>query len=85
MLSLVPTFVIRFSAHCVFSGSCSHVSGFLCFAGAAVVSFCNFVTTAPIVAVLRYVCRVAGSIWACSGAVGSGSSYGKFLGECCDG
>ena len=39
MPSLVPTFVPNFSAHHVVSGSCSHVSLFLRFAGAAVVSF----------------------------------------------
>ena len=55
--SLVPTFVPYFSAHCVLSGSCGHVSGFLCFAGAAVVSFSNFVTMDPTVANLRCVCR----------------------------
>ena len=52
MRSLVPTIVIQFSVHRVVSGSCSHVSGFLIFAGAAAVSFYDFETVDPEVAVL---------------------------------
>ena len=78
MTSLVPIFVPYSSAHRVVSGSYSHVSVFLIFAGAAVVYFFTFEAMAPAVAVLLYGCHVAGSSWACSGAVGSGSSFGKF-------
>ena len=76
--SLVPIFVPQSSAHYVVFGSCSHVSVFLFFTGAAVVSFCNFEAMAPEVPVLLYGCYVSGSSWACGGEVGSGSSFCKF-------
>ena len=50
--SLVPNLVIQFSAHCVASVSCSHVTEFFIFAVATVVSFCDFVTVDPAVAIL---------------------------------
>ena len=49
---MVLTFVIQFSAHCVASGSFSHVTGFFIFVVADAMFFCDFVTVAPAVAVL---------------------------------
>ena len=56
------------------------MTGFFVFTVATVMSFCDFVTVAPAVAILFQ--SVVGSSWACSRAVGSGSSFGQFLGEC---
>ena len=81
MPSLVSIFVPHSSAHRVVSGSCSHLSVFLRFAGAAVVSFFTFEAMAPAVAVLFDGCHVDGSS---GGAVGSSSSFGKLGGEFCD-
>ena len=52
------------------------MTGFFIFAVATVVSFCDFVTVAPEVAIFFQ--SVVVSSWGCSGAVGSGSSFGKF-------
>ena len=77
MPSLVLSFVPQYSSHRVISGSCSHVSLFLRFTGAAVV-FLTFETMALAVAIPFHEGNINGSSGRCGGAVGSSSSFGEF-------
>ena len=77
-MSLFPTFVPHFSAHCVVSSCFRHVAFSLESSGAAVVSLFHFEAMAPAVAVFFHEGHIDGSSGDCSRAVGSSSSFGKF-------